>query len=144
MIEMHPLYGISNRRRPYVRCNQTATAGQSAAKPNACYLRVPFICLASSTRIQPRMCQSEQEVWWFEGKLEVPEEEVICSECKCKMHRNQKLNTHLRHVPSGAFQRSQRWALSASLSQMPRNQKPAHNVPGSGTWDNGCPVQLHS
>ena len=82
--------------------NQTATAGQSAAKPNACYLRVPFylpgfIYKDTTTHVS----QSEREVWWFEGKLEVPEEEVICSECKCKMHRNQKLNTHLRHVPMG-------------------------------------------
>ena len=85
--------------------SQTATAGQSVAEPN-CYLRIPSYLpgFIYDDKTTVHTSESEREVFWFEGKLKMPEEELVCPKCGFRMHRNQKSNVHLRHIPiGGAF-----------------------------------------
>ena len=83
--------------------SQTAPAGQSSAESDCCNLCIPsylpgFIYNGKTTE---HTSESERKVYWFEGKLNMSEDELICCECGCRMHRNQKSNVHLRHIPIG-------------------------------------------
>ena len=82
--------------------SQTATAGQSVAEPN-CYLRIPSYLpgFIYDDKTTVHTSESEREVFWFEGKLEMPDDELVCPECRCRMHRNQKHFIHIRHIPIG-------------------------------------------
>ena len=85
--------------------SQTASAGQSTAESDCCYLRIPSILpgFIYDDETTEHTSESGREVYWFEGKLRMPEEELVCK-CGCRMHRNQKSNVHLRHIPiGGAF-----------------------------------------
>ena len=85
--------------------SQTASAGQSTAESDCCYLRIPSILpgFIYDDETTEHTSESGREVYWFEGKLKMPEEELVCK-CGCRMHRNQKSNVHLRHIPiGGAF-----------------------------------------
>ena len=63
--------------------SQTATAGQSVAEPN-CYLRIPSYLLGFiyDDKTTVHTSESEREVFWFEGKLKMPEAELVCPECR--------------------------------------------------------------
>ena len=83
--------------------SQTATAGQSSAESGCCDLRIPsflpgFIYNGKTTQ---HVSESKHKVYWFEGKLEMHEEELVCPECGCRMHRNQRHYVHIRHIPIG-------------------------------------------
>ena len=82
--------------------SQTASAGQSTAESDCCYLRIPSILpgFIYDDETTEHTSESGREVYWFEGKLRMPEEELVCK-CGCRMHRNQKSNVHLRHIPIG-------------------------------------------
>ena len=86
--------------------SQTASTGQSSAESDCCNLCIPsylpgFIYDGKTTE---HTSESERKVYWFEGKLKMPEEELVCPKCGFRMHRNQKSNVHLRHIPiGGAF-----------------------------------------
>ncbi|MDY6335669.1 MAG: hypothetical protein SPL25_01190, partial [Succinivibrionaceae bacterium] len=82
--------------------SQTAPAGQSSADSGYCYLRIPsYLPGFIYKETTPHTSESKRKVFWFEGKLDMPEEELICPECRCRMHRNQKHFIHIRHIPIG-------------------------------------------
>ena len=67
--------------------SQTATAGQSSAESGCCDLRIPsflpgFIYNGKTTQ---HVSESKHKVYWFEGKLEMPEEELVCAACGSRM-----------------------------------------------------------
>ena len=81
--------------------SQTASAGQSTAESDCCYLRIPSILpgFIYNDETTEHTSESERKVYWFEGKLKMPEEELVCLKCGFRMHRNKKSNVHLRHIP---------------------------------------------
>ena len=83
--------------------SQTAPAGQSSADSDCCYLRIPSYLpgFIYDDKTTVHTSESEREVFWFEGKLKMPEAELVCPECRCRMHRNQKNFVHIRHIPIG-------------------------------------------
>ena len=61
--------------------SQTATAGQSVAEPNY-YLRIPSYLpgVIYDDKTTVHTSESEREVFWFEGRLEMPDDELVCPE----------------------------------------------------------------